>query len=132
LQDVHVQNSAASSIDREIDPSPEVLDAQHLSRQTFGDLELERDILALFREQCQKLLPVISGNCQLPSRVDAAHTLKGGARAVGAVVVARVADEIESALRRHGELSRGQSDALSRCIVDIRAAIDARLGQRSL
>lgn len=124
-----MQNSAASSIDREIDPSPKVLDTQHLSQQTFGDVELERDILALFREQCQKLVPVISGNCQLPSRVDAAHTLKGGARAVGAIVVARVADEVETALRRHGELSRGQSDALSRCVVEIRAAIDARLAE---
>jgi HPt (histidine-containing phosphotransfer) domain-containing protein len=122
-----VQNSTASSTDAEGGSSRGVLDTQHLLRQTFGDLELERDILALFREQCQKLVPVISGNCQLPSRVDAAHTLKGGARAIGALDVARVADEIETALRRHGELSRGQSDALSSCIVELHAAIDARL-----
>ena len=103
------------------------LDLQHLSRQTFGDADLEREILALFREQCAKLAPVIAGHSQLPSRVDAAHTLKGGARAVGAVAVASIADEIERALRHHGELARGQIEKLSDCIVEIRRAIDLRL-----
>lgn len=103
------------------------LDVQHLSRQTFGDVALEREILALFRDQCAKLAPVIAGHSQLPSRVDAAHTLKGGARAVGAVAVARIADEIEGALRHHGELARGQIEKLSVCIVEIRQAIDMRL-----
>jgi len=122
-----VQNSAASSPDQKLHSGATVLDVQHLSDQTFGDAELERDILVLFREQCGKLVPVILGNCQLPSRVDAAHTLKGGARAVGAVEVARIADEVETALRRHGELAGGQCEALSASIVEIRQAIDTRL-----
>ncbi|HSP25141.1 MAG TPA: Hpt domain-containing protein [Saliniramus sp.] len=118
---------ATSSPDREVHPGETVLDVQHLSDQTFGDADLERDILVLFREQCGKLAPVILGNCQLPSRVDAAHTLKGGARAVGAVEVARIADEVETALRRHGELAGSQGAALSASIVEVRQAIDTRL-----
>jgi HPt (histidine-containing phosphotransfer) domain-containing protein len=124
---VNVQDITASSTGRKLHSGAAVLDVQHLSDQTFGDVELERDILALFREQCGKLVPVILGNCQLPSRLDAAHTLKGGARAVGAVEVARIADEVETALRRHGELVGGQSEALSTSIVAIRQAIDDRL-----
>lgn len=104
------------------------LDVQHLSRQTFGDVELEREILALFRDQCARLVPVIAGHSQLSSRVDAAHTLKGGARAVGAVTVARVADEMEKALRHHGELARGQIEELAACVAAIREAIDTRIG----
>ena len=128
---IQEQGSAVPFIDQQsftegsLDDS--ALDVQHLSRQTFGDAELEREILALFREQCAKLEPVIAGHSQLPSRVDAAHTLKGGARAVGAVAVASIADEIERALRHHGELARGQIEKLSDCIVEIRRAIDLRL-----
>jgi HPt (histidine-containing phosphotransfer) domain-containing protein len=124
---VKVQDVTASSDGEAFHLGPAVLDIQHLLHQTFGDAELERDILALFRDQCGKLVPVILGNCQLPSRVDAAHTLKGGARAIGAVEVARIADEVESALRHHGELAGGQCEALSASIVEIRQAIDARL-----
>ncbi len=103
------------------------LDLDHLSRQTFGDAELERDILSLFRDQCRKLAPVIVGNSQLPTRIDAAHTLKGGARAVGAVEVARVTEEIEMALRHHGELARGQGDVLFDCVLATGEAIEMRL-----
>ncbi len=122
-----MQDITASSTCRKLQSGAAVLDVQHLSDQTFGDVELERDILVLFREQCGKLVPVILGHCQLPSRLDAAHTLKGGARAVGAVEVARIADEVETALRRHGELVGGQSEALSASIVEILKAIDTRL-----
>jgi HPt (histidine-containing phosphotransfer) domain-containing protein len=122
-----VQETAWISGSRNDATGSATLDVEHLARQTFGDVELERDILALFREQCSKLVPIISGNCQLPSRVDAAHTLKGGARAVGAVAVARIAEELETALRRHGELASGQGEALFECVAQTRRAIDERL-----
>ena len=82
------------------DPSPEarVLDLVHLARQTFGDRELERELLGLFEAQCRRLLPVLARAAGFEDRAHAAHTLKGAARAVGAWRVAAVADEFERVL----------------------------------
>ena len=76
-----------------------LLDLVHLARQTFGDRELERELLALFEEQCRRLLPVLAGCGPVTERSDAAHTLKGAARAVGAWRLAAIADTFESALQ---------------------------------
>jgi HPt (histidine-containing phosphotransfer) domain-containing protein len=74
-----------------------VLDLVHLARQTFGDRDLEREVLALFEAQCRRLLPILAG-AAVRERGDAAHTLKGAARAVGAWRLAALADEFETAL----------------------------------
>src|SRR5215212_12029875 len=75
-----------------------VLDLVHLARQTFGDRDLEREVLALFEAQCRRLLPILAGAGREGERSDAAHTLKGAARAVGAWRLAALADELETAL----------------------------------
>lgn len=59
----------------------------YLQAQTFGDVALEAELLHLFREQARRLIP------SLPKREeadqgDAAHLLKGSARAVGAEATA--------------------------------------------
>lgn len=79
-------------------PEQRILDLVHLARQTFGDRGLERELLALFEEQCRRLLPVLAGRGAPAARSDAAHTLKGAARAVGAWRLAALADELEAAL----------------------------------
>lgn len=79
-------------------PEQRILDLVHLARQTFGDRELERELLALFEQQCRRLLPVLAGTGPATERSDAAHTLKGAARAVGAWRLAAIADNLESAL----------------------------------
>jgi HPt (histidine-containing phosphotransfer) domain-containing protein len=92
------------SIRNEGEPMPEtsrearVLDLVHLARQTFGDRELERELLGLFEGQCRRLLPVLARGGPEADRVHAAHTLKGAARAVGAWRLAALADEFERAL----------------------------------
>ena len=78
---------------------PPILDLDHLRRQTFGDAALERELLALFEEQCARLTPMMTGGLPRPERADAAHTLKGSARAIGAWRLAALADEVETALR---------------------------------
>lgn len=76
---------------------PHAIDLDHLTQQTFGDSVLARELLALFEQQCLKLRPVILGEGGgTPS--DPAHTLKGGARAVGAFPIAGIAERIEAAL----------------------------------
>ncbi len=73
------------------------IDLDHLSRQTGGDDELDRELLALFAEQCVKHLLTIRAASAATGR-DAAHTLKGAARAVGAWAVADAAEQVERAL----------------------------------
>jgi HPt (histidine-containing phosphotransfer) domain-containing protein len=84
-------------------PAGQALDLVHLSAQTFGDRALERELLELFEQQCRRLLPTIADQHASMARADAAHSLKGAARAVGAGCVAAIADAIEAALERGGE-----------------------------
>lgn len=86
------------------EPSEAVLfDAEHLSRQTFGDTALAAELLALFADQCDRLLPGIADPDLAPAeRADLAHTLKGSALGIGAVRVAELSGTIEDTLRAGG------------------------------
>ena len=98
------------------------IDLVHLSRQTFGDPDLEREVLALFRDQCVRLLRTILEGAAGDRARMAAHTLKGAARGVGAFAVAEAAERFETA--------RGAEDALASlegAIGEARAAIDGLL-----
>jgi HPt (histidine-containing phosphotransfer) domain-containing protein len=77
----------------------QVLDLDHLRRQTAGDLALERDLLALFRTQCARLRLLIQEEVSPVQRADVAHKLKGSARAIGALRLASLADRLETNLR---------------------------------
>lgn len=74
------------------------IDFDHLARQSAGDRELERELLALFAQQCVRHLRSIHVAEDASARMDAAHTLKGAAQAVGAWQVAEAADAIERCL----------------------------------
>lgn len=74
------------------------IDLVHLARQTGGDDALEQELLALFADQCERQLAAIQQAVDRPGCADAAHTLKGAARAVGAWSVAQAAESIEHAL----------------------------------
>ncbi len=71
------------------------IDHQHLARYTFGNVALEAEVLQLFVEQA----PQYMGQLQVAETPkawrDAAHTLKGSARAVGAWFVADAAQKAE-------------------------------------
>ncbi len=76
---------------------PVPIDLVHLARQCAGDHALEQELLALFADQCVKLLGEIKAADHGRGR-DAAHSLKGAARAVGAWEVAAAAEVAESGL----------------------------------
>ena len=78
-----------------------VLDLVHLSRQTMGDGELERELLELFDRQAANALARLRGPAapSVGSSADIAHMLKGSASAVGAFAVAAAAGHLELALR---------------------------------
>jgi HPt (histidine-containing phosphotransfer) domain-containing protein len=104
-------------------PQP-AIDLVHLARQTGGDHELERELLALFSQQCVRHLRTIHAAQDARSRIDAAHTLKGAARAIGAWEVADAADAIERHLAQD-DVRRAETamDALALAAAEARAAI---------
>ena len=73
-----------------------VIDTEHLSRMTLGELSLQREVLALFDRQADMLMPRIRQGAPAMAAASA-HTLKGSAVGIGAFKVARAAEEVEQA-----------------------------------
>lgn len=63
------------------------VDMEHLSRQTMGDRDLEREVLALFVQQALSVVEKLPG-ADKSQRLLLAHALKGSARGVGASAIA--------------------------------------------
>ena len=82
-------------------PPQTALDLVHLSRQTMGDFELEREILGMFRTQCETCRGSLEKHidpqqsCNPQQLAQIAHHMKGCARAVGAWDVAARAALLE-------------------------------------
>ena len=70
------------------------IDLGHLSRQTFGDRDLEREVLKLFLQQTDSVQSRIA-QANAKERHFLAHGLKGSARGIGAFAIADCAGEIE-------------------------------------
>ncbi len=104
--------------------SQKAIDTEHLARQTGGDHELERELLTLFAQQCVAHLRTIHGSADARARMDAAHTLKGAARAIGAWQVADAADVIEHSLAEADQRRlESAMDALTLAAAEARAVI---------
>lgn len=108
------------------------IDLVHLSRQTFGDHDLERELLALFDAQAAQCAERLRAPARVGDgdwRIGLAHTIKGSSRAVGAFEVGHAAEVYEQALRG-GESSAGEKrDQLDAAITGARAAIAQLLGR---
>jgi len=100
------------------------IDLVHLSRQTAGDQALERELLTLFSQQCVRHLRTIHAGSDTRERLDAAHTLRGAAQAIGAWQVADAAAAIETQLAGADPLRVDSAmDALALAAAEARAAI---------
>jgi HPt (histidine-containing phosphotransfer) domain-containing protein len=73
------------------------VDLVHLALQTQGDKSLEAEVLGLFLRQSPQILKAIIGADDDRARFEAAHRLKGSAKAVGAFSIAECAEAIEIA-----------------------------------
>jgi hypothetical protein len=94
-----VELSAVAESDAARRPTEPAIDLTHLSRMTFCDKSLEREVLTLFDRQAELLLGHMRGAA--PTAVAAfAHTLKGSARGIGAAGVATAAEDVEGAANR--------------------------------
>ncbi|WP_187971868.1 Hpt domain-containing protein [Aquibium microcysteis] len=95
------------------------VDLAHLSRQTMGDRDLEREVLSLFLHQAQVVGDRLEG-ATVQERVLLAHGLKGSARGIGAFRVADIADRLESE-----PASGSHVRSLAEAIVDVRDFVSA-------
>lgn len=113
------------------DVSPEAggpaIDWAHLARQTMGDVELERELLALFATQAGAFGGRLAAAGADKERRDLAHTLKGAARAIGAFSLGQAAEEYESAVATVEAPDRLR--ALDARLHETQQAIAARLAQ---
>lgn len=92
LATAHTFDTAATAFEH---PSPRPVDLVHLRRFTFGDKDLENEILGLFMEQTPRTISLLRDATSPEQWKMAAHTLKGAARAVGAWRLARMGEQAE-------------------------------------
>jgi HPt (histidine-containing phosphotransfer) domain-containing protein len=94
-----------------IDGGPLPIDLEHLSQYTANDPALTRDVLQIYRDQAARWLADLEGAADLKAWKDAAHTLKGASRGVGATEVAHLAEEAEALAELQGP---GREDLYTR------------------
>ena len=100
------------------------IDLEHLRRMTLGDAGLEREVLGMFARQASQLTAALA--TAPPETSAVVHTLKGSARAIGAVRVAEAAAALEAALRG-GEAPAQALGVLRDTVAEADAAITALL-----
>ena len=71
------------------------IDLVHLSRYTLGNRSLENELLGLFRSQADVYLARLDDAADDKEWKNAAHSLKGSARGLGAWALADLAEEAE-------------------------------------
>lgn len=76
--------------------NPTVLDREHLARFTAGDAALEAELFALLDQQIGACIARLEAARDTQSWREAAHTLKGAARGVGAVALGEACAALET------------------------------------
>jgi HPt (histidine-containing phosphotransfer) domain-containing protein len=105
-------------------PDDAPIDFEHLKRMTLGDAGLEQEVLAMFAAQSAKLMVALAA---VPADAGAlAHTLKGSARAIGALGVAEAAARLEAVLANGADPASLLTE-LGNAVALARAAIEAVL-----
>ena len=101
------------------------IDMEHLKRQTFGDAELERRVLALFSREALRLVEKLKTTEAIDQRREVAHAIVGSARNVGAFPMADLAAQIEQS---HAPVA-GRLKALEQSVARTRDFISRYLGE---
>ena len=101
-----------------------VLDRAHLSRMTFNDRSLEKEVLQLFERQAELLMARMRKSA--PAAIATlAHTLKGSAVGIGAGRVAQAAATAEMAATSASDNCHDAIDQLAQAVDEVRAEIAA-------
>lgn len=83
----------AGAPERSFDAGGGVIDCEFLSRQTLGDRSLQKELLALFDREAQRIMAELAKlvDGEPRRRSEFAHGLEGAALVIGAFEVARAA-----------------------------------------
>jgi Hpt domain len=84
-----------------------IVDLAHLNRMTGGDSALASEVLGLFREQWDLWVRLLDPTTDTLDWGNAAHTIKGSARGIGAWQLGEICGQAEEAART-SELTRDQ------------------------
>jgi HPt (histidine-containing phosphotransfer) domain-containing protein len=107
------------------------IDLVHLARSTFGDKDLEFEVLGLFERQSALLISRIDGASDDKTWRDCAHTLKGSAQGIGAWRVARTAECVEKSQDdRRSRAAVEALDALKSAVAEANATIRGLVARR--
>lgn len=93
-KDAVAVSGECDAISREADHERPV-DLVHLAKYTMGNRELEHEVLTLFAKQSLIYLDRLRNAADQQTWKEAAHTLKGSARGIGAWQVADVVARLE-------------------------------------
>jgi len=104
-------------------PSALAIDLNHLHRQTMGDRHLQQQVLKLFIRHADDQIERLRMAGSIEARREAAHSLVGSSKGIGAFAMAAIAAEIESA---KGPVD-GRLKALTGAAAAARAFIEAFL-----
>lgn len=109
------------------------VDFNYLETYAGGDMALVEEVLGLFREQAAMWVRLLDPAAQDEAWRDAAHTLKGSARGIGAGALADACEAAETAPAGLGERTvrlERVKDALDAALSDIAAYLHERELQR--
>lgn len=98
------------------------VDLVHLSRFTMGNRELEQEVLLLFCKQSEIFIDRLKEAGDDKTWMEAAHTLKGSARGIGAWEVGDAAYDVEQ-LKGEQRISSGP-EAVSKLEKKLKEACD--------
>ena len=83
-----------------------LFDTDHLATYTLGDRQLEKEVLQMFVEQSAQSVERLHEAASIEEWRDAAHSLKGSARAIGAFLFAATAEKLEKVANSLEELDK--------------------------
>ncbi|HOV04958.1 MAG TPA: Hpt domain-containing protein [Kaistiaceae bacterium] len=101
------------------------IDLVHLSRHSLGNRELEQEILRLFVRQSALYLERLKVATTARARAEAAHTIKGSAKGIGAWRVARLAEAVENPPAADYAMAIELMGDLEAAVAEANAYIDA-------
>lgn len=107
-----------------------VFDPEHLDRMTSGDQDLQAEVLDLFRHQAELWGRLLDPQFPSDNWGDAAHTLKGAARGIGAWKLADICQDAET-LGREQKGDSSESAMVNRAVrlALVREALDEALAE---
>lgn len=101
------------------------VDLVHLARYTMGNRDLEREVLTLFARQSDIYLARLREARSAKAWAEAAHTLKGSARGIGAWQVAEAVERAESWAAEAGSSGcRKAADAVAERVAEANRFIE--------